>query len=829
MLKLPLMVRSLVRDWRSGELTLLFLALLTAMTCMSALSIFAGRVNEQLTRQASQLLGADVVIRSSFSINDAWIRKAQSLGLKQSLSLSFLSMVEHNDNLQLAQIKAVKNPFPLLGELRVAAQINKPGIRLSSAPKPGTVWLAHRLFPLLKLKVGQQLMIGAASLTVAGVLIEEPGQTGDWFNISPRILMNWQDVPRTQVVQIGSNVTYRWLLTGPRDKLMILKTFILPQLTEQQELTDSTTSNPSIHQIIQRTLNYLNLGTLMSLVLAGVAISMASLRYSMRHMQQVAVLRCFGASQYQILQMYLGSILLLGILACLVGIGLGYAVQPLLTQWLHGLLPQFDSSLPLKPAFFSLAIGLIVLLVFSSINILKLRHITAANIFRRERLSATAATWLGYSLAFLLLGVLAYFYTNSWRLSVVVLLGCLFFIGFVISSLWLIFNSLSKAKHYIHINWRFGFANIARNFANSALQVIGIGLALTAMLSLFILRNDLLKSWQQQRMESSANYFIINIEPAQVRDIAKFLTANAIRVSNFYPMVKGRLIAINNESVQKIFGEKVEQINVLRRELNLSWTPIIPAGNEISEGVWIPQNQADWVSVEKGMMEKLKLKLGDKISFRVGEKIITATITSVRSVNWATFSPNFFTLFRPGLLNELPQTYIASMHLLPSQQMLLNSLVAQFPNVTVIDIATFLEKIQSIFANTAKAINFMSFFGLLVGLIIVVLAMLSFAGVKQQETHILKILGMGKSQLVWIQSSESLLIGFYAGLMAVLTASLINNYLAKVVLELGFTFPWKLILIVPVATALFTMLINSLVLRSQYQKKGLTRANSLGF
>ncbi|ASQ45647.1 ABC transporter permease [Legionella clemsonensis] len=825
MLKIPLTVKSLIRDWRSGELTLLFLALITAMTCISALNIFAGRVNEQLTKQASHFLGADLVIKSSFSINEAWIQKAQTLGLKQSLSLSFLTMVEHNENLQLAQVKAVKNPFPLLGELRVASQLHSPGIKLVTAPKRGTVWLAPRLFPSLKLKVGQQLMVGAASLTVAGVLIEEPGQTGDWFNISPRILMNWQDVPGTQVVQTGSNVAYRWLLAGSRDQLMALKAYIMPQLTEQQELIDSTTTNPSVHQIIQRTLNYLNLGTLMSLVLAGVAISMASMRYSMRHMQQVAVLRCFGASQYQILKIYLGSLLLLGILACLLGIGLGYAVQPLLMQWLRGLLPQFDNRIPLKPAFFSLAIGLIVLLVFSSINILKLRHITAANIFRRQHLSAST-TWSGYSLAFLLLGLLAYFYTNSWRLTLTVLFGCSFFIGLVTSSLWLIFNSLSKARHYIHINWRFGFANIARNFGNSALQVIGIGLALTAMLSLFILRNDLLKSWQQQRIENSANYFLINIEPTQVNRIAKFLTVKAIDVSAFYPMVKGRLIAINNESVQKIFGDKVEKINVLRRELNLSWTTSLPPGNKILEGGWDPKQQKAWVSVEKGMMERLNLALGDKISFRIGDKIITAVITSMRSVNWATFNPNFFTLFKPGLLNDLPQTYIASMYLIPAQQTLLNELVVQFPNITIIDIASILEKIQFIFANTAKAINFISFFGLLVGLIIVVLAMLSFAGVKQQETHILKILGMGKSQLLWIQSSESLLIGFYAGLMAVLTASLINNYLAKVVLELDFAFPWKLMLIIPIAAALFTVLVNSLVLRSQYQQKGLTRMNN---
>ncbi|WED44049.1 ABC transporter permease [Legionella cardiaca] len=823
MLKIPLTIRSLIRDWRSGELTLLFLALIIAMTCVSALNIFAGRVNDQLVNQASKLLGADLVVRSSIPINYDWIQKAKNLGLKQTVTLSFLSMVEHDEKLQLAAIKAVGDPFPILGDLRIAKQLHASGSKTYTAPKVGTVWLAPRLFPLLTLKVGDSLMIGAARLTVAGILVEEPGQTGDWFNISPRIVMNWQDIAKTEVIQTGSNVTYRWLLTGPGNKLNALKTYLNNKLTEQQELTDSTASNPSITQVIQRTLNYLNLGTLMSLVLAGVAISMASLRYSGRHMQQVAVLRCFGASQYQILKIYLGSILLLGTLACLIGVGLGYAVQPLLTQWLRGLLPQFDMHLPIKPALLSIALGLIVLLCFSLVNILKLRHVTAANIFRKEQLSWTIATWFGYGLAFFLLGSLAYFYTGSWPLTLSVLGGCLFFIGLVVSSLWLIFSYLSKAKHYIHISWRFGFANIARNLSNSSLQVIGIGLALTAILSLYILRTDLLANWQQQQADNRANYFIINIDPSQVNEIDKFLTVNRIKVSNFYPMVKGRLIAINNQPVQRIFGENAKQITVLQRELNLSWTSDLPPTNKIISGEWVPQTKEDWVSVEKGVVDKLGLVLGDKLSFRIENRVVTVVVTSIRTVNWTSFNPNFFTLFKPGVLNDLPQTYIASMYLSTAQQSKLNEIVNQFPNVTIIDIASILKKIQTIFTNTAKAINFMSFFGFIAGLVIVILAMLSFTGVKQQETHVLKFLGMGKRQLLWVQSSESFLIGFYAGLLAIITACIINNYLAKVVLDLDFHVPWKLFAIVPTATAAFTVLINSLVLRSQYQKRGLTR------
>ncbi|WP_026069455.1 ABC transporter permease [Legionella tunisiensis] len=308
MLKTPLTVQSVLRDWRSGELTLLSLALVIAVTCVSALTIFAGMVNQQLVQEASQMLGADLVVRSSVPISSQWFIKAEELGLKQTTTLTFLSMVAHNDNLQLAQIKSIKAPYPLLGELKIANTLSEQTHSIHGVPENGTVWLSPRLLPLLNIAVGERLTIGAADFTVVALLIEEPGQTGDWFNISPRIMMNQADILKTKVVQPGSNLAYRWLLTGEKNSIEQLKYYLKDKLTEQQELADGT-SNLSVTQTIQRTLDYLNLGTLMSLVLAGVAISMASLRYSQRHTQQVAILRCFGASQRQIIGVYLGSIL----------------------------------------------------------------------------------------------------------------------------------------------------------------------------------------------------------------------------------------------------------------------------------------------------------------------------------------------------------------------------------------------------------------------------------------------------------------------------------------------------------------------------------------
>ncbi|VEG91644.1 ABC transporter permease [Legionella spiritensis] len=820
MLNLPLTLKATLRDWKSGELTLLLMALIIAVACVTAISNFTTLINRQLEQSTANLLGADAVVVSSVPIPSRWRDEAARLALTQTTSVTFLSMVEYHGHLQLAQIHSVSAPYPLRGTVRVADRISDKTGHPAQIPAAGNVWLEPRLLSLLSADIGQYITIGAARLRIAGVIREQPGQMGNWFTISPRIIMNQQDIAKTKVIQRGSRVTYSWLLRGAKKNVSALKKDLHNKLTSHQEWTDSQNNNPTVVRATERTLSYLHLGTLMSLVLAGVAISMATLRYCQRHIGQVALLRCFGASQSQILGIYLGSLFLLGSTACLIGAAIGYALQPVLLNWLGGLLPPVSRHVTFAPLFFSLAAGMTLLLGFSAGHVWQLRKISAITMFRQQQVVWQNSTYVTYGFALLLLGVLALIYTGSWMITGFVLFACVAFIAMVVGSLWLVFGLLMGHKQRLPLNWRFGFVNIGRNLENSALQIIGIGLALTAMLSLTIVKNDLLRDWQRQLPPDAANFFMINIAPDQIGDINRLLSANRIQHAAFYPIVRARLTAINHQSVQQRFGEEAKNINALRRELNLSWTDKLPPGNEITAGRWqVRDPHKNWVSVEKGVAERLGLKLGDLVGFQFGDGQLTAEVTSIRRVDWSSFNPNFFMLFKPGFLDDAPRTMLTSMYVPPSRQEILIEMTRQFPNITLIDITQAINKVRSVLTDAGNAISFITFFALLAGLIIVALAILSFSSTKQQETRLLKILGMRQYALLWIRTSEAFILGVYAGLLASITAILVNRYLAEVVLNIPFSPPWHLILTVPLYTAGITVVINFLIQRNQYQHR----------
>ncbi len=821
MLNLPLFIKSILREWRSGELSLLFSALVIAVACVSAMNHFTHSVQNQLKQSAADMLGADAILTSSSPINADWKQKAYELGITTTETLSFLSMVEGQRHLQLSQIKAISSPYPLSGVMRIASELSdEKGVEYTKAPQEGTVWLNPRLYPLLSIDIGNQITIGAGTFKANGVIRREPGQMGDWFTLSPRIIMNLNDVGKTRIIQPGSVLTYALLMNGSKKQLNQMHQFLNDKLSGQQQWRDSMSNNVSLTTTIERALNYLNFGTLISLVLAGVAISMASLRYCQRHLKQVALLRSFGATQRQIIRLYLSSIALLGVIACLLGAVIGYSIHPLLAAWLKGFLPEVNQQFEADAFVLSIASGMLLLFCFSVGNIWQLRKISAISLFRQQHLIWKNSTYLTYGLALLILGLLAYYYTQSFKLTLVVLGGCLVFVGLALSGLWLLFGSFKSARVRMPLNWRFGFTNIARNFEDSALQVIGIGLALACILSLILLKNHLINDWQDKLPAHSANYFIFNVEPEQADSLNALLKKNGVKIQRFYPVLRGRLTAINHESVIKLFGAEIKNINALQRELNLSWSEQLPNENSVTKGTWIVSDpHTRWVSVEQGVAERLKIKLDDVLSFTINDQVIDARVSSIRTVDWSSFKPNFFMLLKPGMLDEFPKTMMASFYLSPEQQNLLIEVTRTYPNVSLIDIASTINKVQAILSSAANAITFISFFALLAGLIIVMLAILSLSGTKQQETQILKVFGMRRISLLWIRSSEAFLIGLYSGFLAILSAVLVNIYLASLLLDSHFTIPWELFAIIPLSTALLVVVLNIIIQGSQYKSR----------
>lgn len=821
MLKLPLPVKSVLREWRRGELSLLLAALVVAVTCLSAINQFSARAQVYLQQSTARLSGSDAVVVSNKPIKPFWVQKAKAMGLRQTTTLSFPSMAVFGEQLQLVQIKAIESPYPLDGFVEVAAHENdERSMLFNRAPDAKTIWVDARLLIVLHAKVGDSITIGVKRFTIGGVIRNEPGQSGDWFNISPRVIMNFQDVAATKVIQTGSTVSYGWLLSGSAGALICMREFLEPELSDNQQWQDGAGRNKTVARAIEKTLSYLNLGSLMSMVLAGVAISMASLRYSQNHMKQVALLRCFGATKAQILQLYLSGLLLLGTGASVVGALLGYLLQPVLLLWLGGLLPELEPGVQITPFFISIATGLILLVTFASGAFWQLRLVSAMSLFRNQHHLWQNNAIGSYVLALLVLTILSYGYTGSLKITGVTVLSCLGFIAVAILFLRLCFVYLPKNTARIPLQWRFGVINIGRHFSESALQVIGIGLALTTMLSLFLVKNHLINDWQRQLPADAPNYFIINMEPDQVADVKQLLQQHHVSSTRFYPMVRGRLVAINGESVVKRFGVEAQSINALQRELNLSWTQTLPETNTITEGLWLPDNpDTNWVSVDKNLARQLGLKRGDILSFQIGGMDFKALVTSFREIDWGSMKPNFFMLFKPGSLAAFPQTVITSMYLPPDKTNLLMQLNQIAPNVSVIDIASALRKVQAIFDDASNAISLLTIFSLFSGLIIVMLSMVSLNATKQQETRLLKLFGMRRNTLIWVRVSEAILLGLFTGVLAVGSSLGLVYYLAHVVLEVSFSMPWSMVFATPIAIITLMVIMQAVLQNRQYQMR----------
>ncbi|WP_131782016.1 ABC transporter permease [Legionella gresilensis] len=805
MLNFPLLIRTFVREWRSGELSLLCLALLIAVTCMSTINNITFSIENLLNQQAAQMLGADVAITSNSPFPNNWEKRAKALQLTEAKTISFLSMAMVNDKLQLVQVKAITSPYPLKGFIKIAPQPFALATNVNHAPALGQLWTEAKLLSLLPAKVGDKITIGEATFVIGGILIEEPGQTGDWFNISPRVIINQADLAKTKIIQTGSKVSYRWLLMGTENQLTQLKNSLNPPLSEQQNWQDKT-ANPALIKTIERTLAYLNLGILMSLILAGIAISMAMHRYNQRHQKHISILRCFGAAEKDIFLIYLGIILILGFFASLIGILLSYAFQPFLFSWLKGLLPDFQVDYSFKPALLSFSTGILLLLSFTVPHLLSLRKISAITLFKSQY-QVNKYSFLNYLITFLALVGLAFLYIRSWQLIIIVFIGLIYFAVFALSLLLITNFFINLIKNKISFVWRFGFTSINRNLTNSLLQFIGIGLALAALLTLNLFKTNLIDNWQQQLPADAANFFVINIQPTQASTFLNFLKQNQVENAILYPIVKGRLITINDRAVSLKLGDKARDINALQRELNLSWSTQLPEENKIVQGSW-QTNQPTWISIEEGLARQLGVGIGDKLGFRIEGQTINASITSIRQVNWTNFKPNFFILFSPSLLVNLPKSYLTSFYLPEERQYLLVNLVKQFPGITIIDIASTIKKVQTIFRNISKVINLITVFILLIGIIIAILAMLAFNDIKQQEIYILKLLGAQKKALFWIRSSEAAIIGFYAGLLAIILAIVINYYFNTMTLNFIFHPPWALLILVPLLTSLANILIN---------------------
>ncbi len=796
------------RDWRSGELGLLLVALLVAVGTVTSISLFVDRLHQALLLESANFLAADRYIGSSREIPADFRAAAAARGLEISDTMVFPSMVFASDERnQLVSVKAVGENYPLRGTLVVSMEPFARGQEIASVPRPGEIWMDSRLFPSLDIRLGDEVEVGLARLKVGKVLIKEPDRGGSFFDLGPRLLMNIADVPATEVVQPGSRISYRMLLKGPDAELEALKDEL--PLEPNFRWVGIRDSSPRIGSALDRAESFLLLGGLLAVLLAGVAVALSAHRYSQRHYDHVGILKTVGATPNQILYGYLGILVVIGTVAVLLGLLLGSVLHLALVAVLQTLIP-IDLPMPgPRPFFLGSATGLICALAFAMPPLLHLKNISPMRVIRRDLGVAPASQWLSYGAAIAGSLFLLVWYSGSLFLTFWVLLGSLavLLVFGVLATLLLRGGRLVGMQAGSGL--RLALSGLQRRRKENTAQILIFGFAIMLLLILVLLRTALIDEWRAALPEDVPNHFLMNITPAQLDAVEELLASGTERQGPLYPMIRGRAIEVNGVDSQE-WQDQHRHPDIpgprLMSERNLTFTNGLPKDNEVVAGRWWDEDSlAAEVSLEDDYARELGLGLGDVLKFDIGGQILDAEVTSLRKLDWESMRPNFFIIISPGGLRGFAATYMTSFFLPSDQKRFLNKLLSQFPTITVIEVDAIIEQVQSIVDRVTQAVELVLSLVVVSGCLVLIASIQASRDSRMAEHALVRTLGGTRNLITSSLAAEFAALGLFSGLVAVVGAEVTVALLLAQVFDLPAQIhPW-LWLIGPVGGGLLIL------------------------
>ena len=787
-------MRMLRRNWMAGELRVLLLALLIAVASVTTVGFFADRVRAGLDAQANELLGGDLVVISDKVLPVDFLQAAARRQLAAAHTRTFPSMVSAGDAVNLAEIKAVTAQHPLRGRVRITPAVGEADREVSGGPRPGTAWIAVALASRLNLKVGDRINVGRRTLEVDALVTREPDSVLDYFGIAPRVLMNEADVEATGLIQVGSRVTYRLLVAGTPGAVEQFRAEVTPLIARGQRIEGVRDSRSEVRAALERAQRFLGLASLLSVVLASVAVALAARRFSQRQVDGAAMMRCLGATQADIFALHAWQFAALGIAACVLGSAVGYAAQAVLARWLSAF---FTVSLPLPgpmPALRGAIIGFVLLLGFTLPPLLRLRNVSTLRVLRREMSAAEPLSLAAFALGLAALASLIVWQAGDLKLGAIALGG---FAGALIAAAaagYALIRLVARLRGAASGPWRYGLANLRRRTWASLVQIMALGLGIMAMLMLTLVRTELITKWQASMPPDMPNRFAINIQDDQLAGVKQHFAQMGFKTPDLYPMVRGRLMAVGDRKVGSGDYTDERAKRLVEREFNLTWGDTLRPDNKVVAGKFWPVGHKEGeLSVEEGIAKTLNIKLGDTLTFDVAGTQFTAKVTSLRKVDWDSFKPNFFVIASPPLLQSYPASWITSFHLPAQREDVVASTVQKFPNVSIIDLSAIMAQFQRITEQVSRAVEFVFLFAIAAGLVVLFAAITATQDERIFEGAILRTIGASRRQLTILQLAEFLAIGLLAGLVAaggaVATASVLSERVLGVPYEIHWLLP----------------------------------------
>ncbi|CUI05065.1 ABC transporter permease [Massilia antarctica] len=797
-------LRMTARDWRAGELRFLLIALIIAVSALSAVGFFIDRMRSGLNRDAHQLLGADLLVNADQPLDPAWRAEAVKRGLVLADTATFPSMAQAGQGEQsvslLAAIKAVSPGYPLRGRLRITTSMEQAsaalGEKTDTIPAPGTVWVDPNIVSALKTGVGSRIRVGDKEFTITRLIASEPDRGPSFANFAPRVMLSIADLAATGLIDNGSRVTYRLQVSAPSNNdtnsVKAFEEWITARIDADKvrgvRVESLENGRPEMRSTLDRADRFLSLVGLLSAMLAAVAVAMAARRFMLRHLDACAMLRCLGLTQNQVTMLYLIEFALVGLAGSALGVLVGFGGHFVLMQLIGSMLSTDLPPVSFLPALQGIATGMLLLVGFALPPVLQLRNVPHNRVIRREQAAPKPMALATYGLGLIVFVGLMLWQAGDVTLALSTAAG--FLGGFAVFALvaWGSLAALKTLRGAIdNQSWRFAVTSLQRRPGATIVQVVSLALGLMALLLLTVVRGDLMAAWRSATPPDAPNRFIINILPDQKNEVAQRIAAARVSEAPMFPMIRGRLTAVNGQPITAASYADDNARRLAEREFNLSTMNDMPASNQIVAGRWY--RDAPGVaeaSVEQGIAKTLGLKLGDTMRFDVGGTVVDAKVTSLRKLEWGSMRANFFVIINPGAMEKTSQTFMTAFHLPPAQSAFTNALTRDYPNLTVIDVSGIIRQLQEVLDQVVAAVEFLFLFTLASGVLVLYAALMGSQDERTREAGLLRALGATRKQLARAQWIEFSLVGGLAGLLAASGAAALGWALATY----QFKFPW---------------------------------------
>ena len=765
---------------KRGELSIILLAIVLSVASVLSLSLFSERLQGALTERSAEFIAADRQLSSRQPVSEKWIQKAQEMGLATAFQATTNSMVFSEDELALADLRAINDAYPLKGKIKTSDTAFGVSVPTDNQPMQGEAWVDSRLLQLLSLNIGDKIDVGDASFTVDGIVSEIPDAGFSVFNTDPLVLINSDDLASTNVTGPGSRVRYKYYLAGDTAILEDYYDWLRPQLDRELHRWTSIEDDESpIGRAIARAEQYFLLASLLAIVLAAVAIAVAAQRYSQRHFDPVAIMKTLGATKTMVQRLYLLQIGFITALGIFIGIIIGFVLQQAVVTLIAEQVQVSLNNWHWRPLIIAVFTGVVCALLFSLYPLMQLFSVPPLRVLRNDIASTLSSKTLELLLGGSAVFVLMWAYSQNLKLS-----GILFISGviLVLSLLAVTFLLIALGRRLGSGKigaWTLAWARIRRRAMGNSVQLISFAITIMLLLVVLVMRNDMVQQWRDQLPQGTPNYFMSNITEQQRVQMQAHFSANNIDLQTFYPVVRGRFVAINDEKVRTEVSKEEEGSEAaenarqgLGREANISWGLDLQKGNEIVAGEWLDKWQEGEpfpVSLEEQIAGRLDIELGDKLTFNIGSEQINVIVTSLRAVDWQTMQPNFFFVLHPQAMQNFAPTYITSFHLAKDRKQEITALMLPFASVTLFDVDARINQVREIIDQVSMAVEFILILVLIAGGLVLIAQVQASMDERLQELAILRTLGAKGSMIRFSVINEFIIVGGVAGLMAALS------------------------------------------------------------